>query len=75
VGCYIPSENTEWGRYCTNVYAHLTTLLYMYTTADIMMFCGDFNSRIGDCNDCIDDVDETAKRSILDKQCNRHGQE
>jgi len=33
----------------------------MYTTVDLIMFCGDFNSRIDDFNDCIDDVDENNK--------------
>jgi hypothetical protein len=37
------------------------------------MFSGDFNSRIGDFNDCFDDVDKITKRPILDKQCNKYG--
>jgi len=73
VTCYLPPENTGWGRDCTNVYAHLTTLLYMCTTVDLIMFSGDFISRIGDFHDCIDDVNEILNRSILDNQCNKHG--
>jgi len=47
----------------------------MYTRVDLIMVDGNFNSQIRDFNDCIDYVDEILKRSILDKQCNKHAKE
>ena len=71
--CYLPPENSPWGRDAIGFYSHLLTQTYMYSDADAVMFCGDFNSRIGSMKDSISDLDSLPDRKCLDQTVNQHG--
>ena len=40
-----------------------------------MLLCGDFNSRISDKCDYIDNVEYIRQRNTIDKTCNSHGEQ
>ena len=72
--CYLPPENSPWGRDSVRFFAHLLTILYMYSECDSFLCLGDLNALIGDSLDYITDVDsDIPAHSILDKQTNQHG--
>lgn len=55
--CYLPPQNSPWGRDATSFFAHLVSELYINGYADSVLLAGDFNSRIGNIsylNDFID---------------------
>ena len=59
--------------YC--FYEHLLGELYLSSEADIIIFGGDFNARMGDTADCISDIDKLITRCAIDevkKQLWRH---
>ena len=53
--CYLPPENSVWGRDAQCFYAHLIYLQYDY---DLIFLCGDFNARIGSLSDMDSELDE-----------------
>ncbi len=72
--CYLPPENSVWGRNPTQFFSHLITQLYMYQDHDFVCICGDFNARIGNMNDIVNDIDDVCKRKTLDNIKGGHGE-
>ena len=72
--CYLPPENSTWGRDSTSFYSHLLSEIYMYCDrVDSIILCGDFNSRIGSSHDYVLEVDDIPPRKSLDTVTNQHG--
>ncbi|KAL7370215.1 hypothetical protein ABVT39_022270 [Epinephelus coioides] len=55
---------STWGRNANLFFSHLIALSY-FTDADSVYICGDFNSRIADLRDYIEE-DDISPRVILD---------
>ena len=73
IGCYLPPENSPWGREATQFFDQIETIIYNVTDANMVLVCGDFNGRIGGKSDCIDVIDKVPERKPIDKICNKHG--
>lgn len=72
--CYLPPEQSKWGRDASSFYSHLLSQVYLYTEADAIYICGDLNSGIGRLDDYINDVDDIPSRVALDGFVNHHGE-
>jgi hypothetical protein len=72
--CYLAPENSVWGRDSDSFFVHLTTQMYLYEDADIIMIGGDFNARIGNSPDYIVDVDDVTPRHNIDEIKAGHGE-
>ena len=72
--CYLPPENSVWGRDPTSFFAHILSQVYLNQNADAMYMCGDFNARVGDLSDVIDGVDDVPKRLNVDQVKRGHGE-
>ena len=70
---YLPPESSTWGRNSDVFFIHLTSVLYASQESDIVLITGDFNARVGNMSDCINDLDDIPKREILDDVKNSHG--
>ena len=71
--CYLPPENSVWGRDAQSFYAHLMSQIYLQYDYDLIFLCGDLNARIGSLSDNDSELDEIPTRCILDKTTNQHG--
>ena len=71
---YLPPENSKWGREPDMFFGHLLSKIYFHTDVDMTIFCGDLNARLGPANECIDDIDDIPKRSVIDYTKNKHGE-
>ena len=73
---YLPPENSVRGTDSDTFFAHLMGQLYIFEDVDAVYICGDFNSRICDENDCVDDIDCIPRRQPIDihGNVNIHGQ-
>ena len=71
--CYLPPDNSIWGRDLNAFCCHLLTQLYLHQHADNVILCGDFNSRIGDLKDYVEGIDDYNPRIVIDKTKNSHG--
>jgi hypothetical protein len=71
---YLPPENSPWGRNATDFYAHLLGQIYLLSDCEAIFVCGDNNSRIGELQDIISDIDGIPLRKCIDKSVNQHGQ-
>ena len=72
--CYLPPENSPHGRDSVNFFSHLLSQIYVNSFVDASFTCGDFNSRLGEHQESIDNVDDIPQRSIIDNTCNKHGE-
>ena len=72
--CYLPPEDSPWGRDSTSFYGHLLSLIYFHNYVDCYFVCGDINGRTGNLNDYINDVDELPPRVCIDAVKNPHGE-
>ena len=70
--CYLPPENSVWGRDSDAFFAHILGDIYSNCDCDAIYLCGDFNARIGTSRD-ISDFDVIPERSVLDNFVNQHG--
>ena len=70
--CYLPAENSPWGRDSESLFAYMLNFIYT-KDAEHVLICGDFNSRIGSLNDVIDNIDCVRKRADIDFHVNQHG--
>ena len=76
VSCYLPPENSPWGRDSFGFYNHLLKLVYMYSEVDSFIILGDLNSRIGNLKDYMEECDSLPARAInIDNTVNNHGRE
>ena len=70
--CYLPPENSVWGRDLESFFAHILGDIYSNSDCDAIYLCGDVNARIGTLED-ISEFDIVPKRSVLDNSVNQHG--
>jgi hypothetical protein len=73
--CYLPPSNSIWGRDNTAFFTTLTSEIFTQIEADSVLFCGDLNSRIGELQESIEQIDNIQKRTPIDKVKNSHGQD
>ena len=71
--CYLPPEGSERGKDASAFFSPLLNLSYLNSDADLSIFCGDVNSRIGSQQDIIIDVDDIDSRVSIDTVSNKHG--
>ena len=72
--CYLAPENSPYGRNSAEFYHHLLSLTYLHNFVDASFYLGDFNARISDKSDVIDDIDtQFVARNIIDLSHNKHG--
>ena len=69
--CYLPPEGSPWAD-TTRFYGHLISQHYLNIYADILLFAGDFNARIGNKLDYIDLIDNIPKRNHIDNTINSY---
>ena len=72
--CYLPPENSKFGRDPEIFFEHLLQLTYAFEDCDDMVLFGDFNGRIGELADYIIDVDDIPERNAIDFTVNKHGE-
>jgi len=70
--CYLPPENSPWGRNPDLFFTHLLNQIYLLHDYDQLYIAGDFNSKIGEMNDYLDG-DMIYNRKVIDKCKNSHG--
>ena len=51
--CYLPPENSVWGRNADAFFSHLTSQVYMHQEADLISIGGDFNARLVSSQDYV----------------------
>ncbi len=75
VGCYLPPENSFHGRDGESYFNYITALLYQLQDSDVILICGDINSRISDTDDILEHVNNynIDKRQSCDTVKNKHG--
>ncbi len=71
--CYLPPENSVWGRDADSFFAHLTTQMYLNQESDVLLIGGDFNARIGTADDFVRGLDKMPSRVCLDTVKCGHG--
>lgn len=72
ISCYLPPENSVWGRDSQSFFAHILSIMYSYNDCDAHIICGDLNARIGSLSD-VSEFDSVPERSCIDKAINQHG--
>ena len=75
VNCYLPPENSPYGRNIDGFLSHLEQLCHTYSSKyDSIIFGGDLNARIGSMSEVEPDIDTLLpKRIPLDLVHNSHG--
>ena len=71
-GCYLPPENSPWGRNTNEFFGHMLTQIYMHTYVVYIFICGVINGRIGNLRDFIVEVDDLSEWTVIDKEVNGH---
>ena len=74
ITCYLPPENSVWGRDSQEFLSHVLSNIYINNDCDAVLVCGDLNARIG----ALDDLSEfdgvnIVNRQVIDKTINQHG--
>ncbi|CAG2236293.1 unnamed protein product [Mytilus edulis] len=72
LSCYLPPETSIWGRDSQGFFAQVLTNIYDQSESDMIILCGDFNSRIGNLKD-YSEFDCIPTRNVIDKTKNQHG--
>ena len=74
IGTYLPPEQSKWGRDASGFFTQIMTFIYQYAEFDGIYICGDVNSRLGNKQDFVPEIDISVKpRKIIDKTSNSHG--
>ena len=71
--CYLSPLNSVWGRDSDSFFNHLTAEIYKNYDADSIFVGGDFNARIGNEKDYVENVDGVNDRVELDSVKCGHG--
>lgn len=71
--CYLPPENSPWGRDATAFFSHLLAQTYLFADVDDLFMCGDVNARTGNLSDYVPDIDDLGTRTNIDNTINSHG--
>ena len=72
--CYLPPENSPYGRDNTAFFTHLLSLIYLHSYVDCYFTCGDYNARISNRQDAISSIDDIPQRKTIDTVLNKHGE-
>ena len=74
--CYLPPQNSPWGRDAPSFFAHLISELYLNKYADFVLYAGDFYSRIGNLSGIDENIDtDVPPRIAIDLLNKDHGHE
>lgn len=71
--CYLPPEGSSSNVDPQAFYDTLITQVYQYQDMGPYYLCGDFNSRLGELNDCHGE-DNIQERDVIDVKSNIYGQ-
>ena len=63
--CYLPPDNSPYGKDVDGFFSHLTAQLHLASDADLIFICGDMNARVGEQNDLLTDQIEDAIYNTL----------
>lgn len=72
--CYAPPEHSTRAIKVVELLDTLLTQIHSFQQDGHIWLCGDFNSRLGDRLDYIDDIDEVPDRHVLDLARNAYGE-
>ena len=72
--CYLPPEMSPWGRDASGFFSHLLSQIYLCSHTDAVYVSGDFNSRVGNLDDYLKEIDDVPLRVALDEYVNKHGE-
>ena len=72
--CYLPPQNSIWGKESEALFAHLINMLYNTSYLDCIVICGDFNARIGNLQDFVSGIDNLPNRNVIDQIKAGHGE-
>ena len=73
--CYLPPENSPWGRDATAFFNHLLGQIYFHNYVDSVFICTDINGRTGGLSDFVPSVDrDISPRVYMDLIKNKHGE-
>ncbi len=73
ITCYLPPENSKYGKNAQGFFDHIVNEVYKYGDSDLCILTGDLNARIGKLSDTVENVDFVSKRHIVDNTVNQHG--
>ena len=68
---YLPPENSSTHVNACIFFEHLLTIIYLHTNADLMLICGDRNSRVSNKIDFIPEIDQL--KEFIDTQTHSQG--
>ena len=55
--CYLPPQNSPWGRDSASFFAHLISEIYLNSCVDFILCAGDINARIGNLKYVDENID------------------
>ena len=74
--CYLPPQNSPWGRDSSSFFAHLISEIYLVSYADFIICGGDINARIGDLKYYDENIDiDIPPRKPIDFERKGHYQD
>ena len=68
--CYLPPKNSPWAE-PYKFFGHLISQLYVNSSVETVIICGDFNARIGKEIDCAN-FDKIPNRLVIDSNKNTY---
>ena len=72
--CYLPPEDSPWGRDSDAFFGHLLAQMYLNSHLDHLFVCGDVNAKLGTLVDYIEGIDNIPPRILIDNaHKNSHG--
>ncbi|CAG2214260.1 unnamed protein product [Mytilus edulis] len=71
--CYLQPERSSRGNIAQEFYDHLLSQVYLYSSYNPVLICGDFNGRIGNSQDRTDSICTLPDRCYIDSVKNAFG--
>ncbi|CAG2194034.1 unnamed protein product [Mytilus edulis] len=71
--CYLQPERSSRGNIAQEFYDHLLSQVYLYSSHNPVLICGDFNGRIGNSQDLTDSIGTLPERCYIDSVKNAFG--
>lgn len=71
VSNYLPPAGSQYGKDCDGFFDRLLMLAYEHNGCEMLLYCGDFNARIGNIQDAP--YGNVPARTTIDKTINSHG--
>ena len=73
--CYLPPEESPWGRDSTAYFGHLLSQVYFHNYVDCVFICTDTIGRTGSLCEYVSAVDHyIPTRVLIDNDKNKHGE-